>query len=116
MSKYFFQLISSICILVISCKNNELDYSKWEHYGGTKDAARYSSLTQINKTNVNHLKVAWQYHCGDSTLRSQIQCQPIVVNGILYGTTPKISVFAIDAVTGQELWKFNPFNIMKIKT
>ena len=39
----------------------------------------------------------------------EIQCQPIVVNGIMYGTTPSLSLFAIKADTGEEIWEFDPF-------
>ncbi|HAZ24977.1 MAG TPA: pyrrolo-quinoline quinone, partial [Algoriphagus sp.] len=54
----------------------------------------------------------WVYHTEDAGERSQIQCQPIVINGILYGTTPKLNVFALDAATGQEIWRFDPFTVL----
>lgn len=82
-------------------------YSRWEHYGGTKDAARYSSLQQINKNNIDSLAVAWEYHTGDNSKYSQIQCQPIVIDGVLFGTSPQLKVFALDAATGQERWHAN---------
>ncbi|WP_373493086.1 PQQ-binding-like beta-propeller repeat protein [Aquiflexum sp.] len=98
-----------------SCSGNQekyLDYSKWETYGGTKDAARYSSLDQINKENVSDLQVAWTFHTGDATERSQIQCQPIVVDGVLYATSPQLNVFALNAFSGELIWRFNPFQIL----
>lgn len=88
------------------------DYSKWEHFGGTKDAARYSSHSQITKENVKNLKVAWTFNTGDATERSQIQTQPIVVNDILYGVSPQLNVFALRADTGKPIWRFNPFQIL----
>ncbi|SDG19939.1 quinoprotein glucose dehydrogenase [Dyadobacter soli] len=93
----------------------------WLAYGGNKAGNRYSPLTQINLTNVNRLKVAWEYDAnkrpegvpaaGTPAARRpmEIQCQPIVVNGILYGTTPLLSLFALKADTGEELWRFDPF-------
>ncbi|HCX75325.1 MAG TPA: pyrrolo-quinoline quinone, partial [Algoriphagus sp.] len=87
-------------------------YTNWAHYGGPADASRYSSLAQITKENVSQLEVAWVYHTEDAGERSQIQCQPIVINGILYGTTPKLNVFALDAATGQEIWRFDPFTVL----
>lgn len=88
----------------------------WIAYGGNKAGNRYSPLTQVNPSNVGQLKVAWEY---DAAKRPEgapaprrameIQCQPIVVHGILYGTTPTLSLFALNAATGEELWKFDPF-------
>ena len=79
-------LYTIACLLAFACteKAPEIDYTNWSHYGGPVDGSRYSSLTQINKENVAQLEVAWTYHTGDATERSQIQCQPIVVNGLLY--------------------------------
>lgn len=88
------------------------DYSKWETFGGTKDAARYSASSQINKENVKNLEVAWTFNTGDATERSQIQCQPIVVDGVLFATSPQVNVFALDAATGKLLWRFNPFHLL----
>ncbi len=85
----------------------------WPAYGGNKAGNRYSPLTQINLQNVENLQPAWSYDTGENKNNGErgmdIQCQPIVVNGILYGTTPRMKLFAIDAATGKELWKFNPF-------
>ena len=91
-------------------KNDPPVSASWEVYGGNKEATRYSPLTQINKTNVGQLKVAWTYSPGepDTANRSQIQCNPIVVNGILYGATPRKNFFALNATTGKPVWFFNP--------
>ena len=101
-----------IFILLIGCAKNEEDYSKWLTYGGTKDAARYSSLKQITKDNVNQLEVAWEYKCGDGTTKSQMQCQPIVVDSFLYATTPALDLVALHAGTGKEIWRFNPLDVL----
>lgn len=107
-------LLVATCFLAFACaeKAPEVDYMNWSHYGGPEDGSRYSALNQINKQNVAQLEVAWTYHTGDATERSQIQCQPIVVNGLLYATTPKLNVFALDAATGEEVWRFDPFQIL----
>ncbi len=83
-------------------------YRGWEIYGGGADNIRYSALDQINRENISALQVAWSYDTGDVFPGSEMQCNPIVVNGVLYGTTPKLRVFAVDAATGEELWKFDP--------
>jgi quinoprotein glucose dehydrogenase len=88
----------------------------WTVYGGNKAGNRYSTLSQINTANVARLQTAWQYDAakkpeGTTAPRRQmeIQCQPIVVRGILYGTTPTLNLFALRGDTGEELWKFDPF-------
>ncbi len=84
-------------------------YAGWESHGGHADGTRYSSLDQINTGNVSQLKVAWTYRTGevDTTNKSQIQCQPIVVDGTIFATTSRLNVFALDAATGQERWRTN---------
>ncbi|HTE33619.1 MAG TPA: hypothetical protein VK666_24725, partial [Chryseolinea sp.] len=85
-------------------------------YGGNNANNRYSPLTQINADNVKHLQVAWMYFANekpDTThgIRAnarEIQCQPIVVNGVLYGTSAEANLFALNAGTGEQLWKFEP--------
>ncbi len=83
-------------------------YERWEVYGGGWDNIRYSGLTQIDRTNVKNLKVAWQYDTGDAFEGSEMQCNPIVVGGLLYATSPKLRVFALEAATGREVWSFDP--------
>ncbi|WP_373396770.1 PQQ-binding-like beta-propeller repeat protein [Algoriphagus halophilus] len=105
----------ALCIFfLVGCEGakEEIDYTDWSHYGGPEDGSRYSSLQQINKSNVAQLSIAWTYQTGDATERSQIQCQPIVVDGLLFGTTPKLNVFALDAETGKEVWRFDPFQVL----
>ncbi len=82
----------------------------WKVTGGSKKNLRYSSLDQIDTSNVMQLKVAWVYRSekGDSTKFGPIQCNPIVVDNILYGVSPKLKVFALDASTGKQLWQFDP--------
>ena len=85
----------------------------WPTYGGNAAGNRYSHLTQINTQTVKNLKLAWRYDTGDNKDSSQrgmdIQCQPIVVKGVLYGTSPRLKLFAIDAATGKQHWQFDPF-------
>ena len=84
----------------------------WEHYQGDPYRSQYSALDQINKSNVSRLQRAWIYHSGGADTvenRTQIQCNPIIVDGILYATSPQIHLFALNAATGKEVWRFNPF-------
>src|SRR5438874_7099658 len=79
----------------------------WPMHGGI-DNIRYSSLTQINRSNVSKLQVAWTYDSHDAFKGSEMQSNPVVVDGMLYVTTPTLKVVAIDAATGREIWKFDP--------
>jgi quinoprotein glucose dehydrogenase len=80
----------------------------WPLYGGTTDNTRYSTLGQITPANVAQLQVAWRYDSHDEFPGSEMQSNPIVVDGVLYATTPKLRVVALDAVTGREKWSFDP--------
>jgi quinoprotein glucose dehydrogenase len=82
----------------------------WPVYGGSDDHSHYTTLSQISPANVKKLKVAWTYATHDEFSGSEMQSNPIVVDGVLYATTPKLQVFALDAATGKELWKFDPNN------
>jgi quinoprotein glucose dehydrogenase len=87
--------------------------SDWPHYGGGPEQIRYSPLTQITPANVASLKVAWTYDTRDAFKGSEMQCQPVVAHGVLYATSPKLRVFALDAATGAERWSFNPLEAEK---
>ena len=100
------------CILYLSINLCSADnsYTTWETYGGDKHHTKYSSLDQINISNINRLQVAWQYSTGDAEEQgTQIQCNPIVVEGTLYATSPKLKVFALNAATGELIWRFDPY-------
>ena len=91
-------------------KNERPDYSGWAAYSGSKDGLRYSSNDQINAGNVTKLEVAWTYSSNDKDPdnRSQNQCNPIMIDGILYGTSPRLKLFALNAATGEVRWEFDP--------
>ncbi|HEV7605740.1 MAG TPA: PQQ-binding-like beta-propeller repeat protein [Steroidobacteraceae bacterium] len=76
----------------------------WPSYGGDDAKTRHSSLTQINRDNVNQLALAWQF---DTAAKGDTQTQPIVVGRTLYGYTPSHKAFALDAATGKQLWQFD---------
>jgi quinoprotein glucose dehydrogenase len=82
----------------------------WPVYLGDNARSHYSPLDQVNRNNVGRLAVAWTFRSGDvpAGVQSQIQCSPLVVGRTLYGATPMMSLFALDAATGRELWRFDP--------
>jgi quinoprotein glucose dehydrogenase len=92
------------CTIFQNNKNKKKDQD-WRFYGGSEGGDRYSSLSQINLRNVKNLQLAWTYNTGEN---GEMQTQPIVVNGIFYGVTSTMKLFALDPVTGRELWKFDP--------
>ncbi|MES2062091.1 MAG: pyrroloquinoline quinone-dependent dehydrogenase [Bacteroidota bacterium] len=104
-------LMALVAILAFGCTQKK-DYKGWPQYKGSNENIHYSSLNQVDTGNVKQLQVAWTYHTrdADSVNHSQIQCNPIVIGGVMYGTTPKMKLFAVDAATGQEKWQFNPFD------
>jgi len=76
----------------------------WPEYLGGPDRGHYSLLHQIDTSNVSRLRTAWVYHTGEF---GQMQCNPIVVKGVLYGATGTSEVFALDAASGRPIWRFN---------
>jgi len=79
-------------------------------YGGNTEHTHFTTLAHITPANVSKLKVAWTYQTHDEFPGSEMQANPIVLDGVLYATTPKLHVFALDAATGRELWRFDPNN------
>jgi quinoprotein glucose dehydrogenase len=101
-----------ILIFSFSCKQSPSAYfDGWTMVGGNPTGNKYSSLDQITVDNVDKLEVAWVYHTGDADYeaKSQIQCNPIIVDGVLYGTSPQLRLLALDAATGQEKWVYTPY-------
>ncbi len=101
-------------ILIQSCNKKENPKFKtgknWPVYLGDKYNSHHSPLTQINRDNVKQLQVAWEYKTGDADLNghTQIQCNPIIIDGIMYGSSPKLKIFALDAATGKQKWSYDP--------
>lgn len=79
----------------------------WPAYLGGLDSSQYSALDQIDRTNVAKLEVAWTYAVDEDA--GQIQGNPIVIDGVLFGTSPRLKLFAVNAATGEERWVFDPY-------
>ncbi len=82
----------------------------WERSHGSDYNTRFSLLDQIDQKNVSKLRMAWTYRSGDLSPQwnDNIQANPIVVDGVMYGPTMGRNVVAVDAVTGKERWRFSP--------
>lgn len=98
-----------VSILLVSSAENTVNVD-WISYNGGDDCNHFSKLSQINQANVLQLKLAWEYASGGAdTLKNttQIQCNPLIIKGIMYGVSAGSQVFALDAATGREIWKTN---------
>jgi quinoprotein glucose dehydrogenase len=116
-SRHFLALVGSLLILLLPVsgtlaaapenkwKDRFENYVDWAIYRGDKKANQYSSLAQINTTNVHRLKLAWEYRHGDPN-GPAMYSNPIMIDGLLYFTTPKVNAVALDASTGTEVWVF----------
>ena len=111
-------MLCSLLILSVCCdqrddqkspSNVETDkydnYVDWAIYRGDKKSNQYSELAQIHAANVHNLKPVWEYHTGDPNGPSMYS-NPIIIEGLMYFTTPRLDAVAINAVNGKEVWKF----------
>ena len=102
-------LILASCLMLFflfNCKNSNSkasSYTTWSSYLGDSGRSHYSTLSEITPKNVTGLKVAWSYKAPDW---GQMQMNPIVVDSVLYGVTAALRAFALNAATGEELWRF----------
>ena len=118
-------LIVALCLIVLSTIQlhagektaSPARQGEWRFHGGDPGGMRFSPLKQINRKNVIKLKEAWTYHMGElerphsekvRNLIAAFECTPLVVDGVLYLSTPSSRVIALDAETGKEIWKFDP--------
>ena len=90
---------------LLSCTGAFAADRDWPAYGGDAHKTRHSPLTQINRDNVRQLTTAWSFDTGE---KGDTQTQPIVVDRVLYGYTPRHKTVALDAASGKLLWTFDP--------
>lgn len=84
---------------------NAAGNTDWLTYGHDYAETRFSTLDQVNDTNVAELGVAWTFDTG--SFRG-LESTPLVYDGVIYATRPWSSVFALDARTGEKLWDYDP--------
>lgn len=104
--------------ILFSCNSLNNKDQQWPVTGGSKENIHYTSLTQIDTSNVGDLQIAWTYYSEnrDSTRYGAMECNPIIIDRVLYGVSPKLKLFAINAASGKELWTFNPADSIANKT
>jgi glucose dehydrogenase len=105
-------LISALFLLMLGCSTNQQKSSldkadakqaDWPSYGMNLKSQRYSGATQINTSNVEKLAEAWRFKSG---ITATFQATPIVQQGVMYLSLPFNHVVALNAKTGQELWRY----------
>jgi quinoprotein glucose dehydrogenase len=104
----------ALALSLAGCRCREADHTTWRVYGGGADNTHYSALKQINRDNVKQLQVAWTFDTEDASTGSEMECNPIIVAGVLYATTPRANLIAVDAATGKLRWRFDPWEKEKL--
>jgi quinoprotein glucose dehydrogenase len=99
-------LLAGATFLLSSFGKSKHETENWGIVGGAR-GMHYSPLHQINCANVKNLERVWQFDSNDQFEGSEMQCNPLVLDGVLYGTTPRLRVVALDAATGKMLWDFD---------
>ena len=99
----FFAVTSFAQVNYERIRSSELEPQNWLTYSGNFQSHRFSSLTQINKTNVAQLKPVWVYQMRDP---GKVETTPLVVDGILYISEKPHVVTALDGRTGRPLWTY----------
>ncbi|MEJ2050330.1 MAG: pyrroloquinoline quinone-dependent dehydrogenase [Calditrichota bacterium] len=112
--RYLLYLTCLSLVLLAGCEQgnrpiSSAGYRTWQVAGGNAGFQHSSNLDQINRDNVQHLQRAWTFESGDAYDGSEMEANPIIVDSVLYTTTPKLRLIALQAATGQLLWAFNPF-------
>lgn len=103
-------LATVAALLASGCGPDQPDVD-WPHYLGDLGRSHFSELAGIDRANVAELGLAWRYDAGDLQPGvSAMDTTPLVVDGVLYGLTPTLDAFALDAATGEELWRYRSDN------
>lgn len=96
-----------LSFFLLNCQPRENKYNEWKIYRGGAESNAYSQLNQINRKNVSKLQVAWIFNTEDTG--PTIECNPIIIDGVMYVTSPALKVMALNAATGKLIWVFDPF-------
>src|SRR5690606_32514232 len=82
------------------------------------ERSHYSELTQINRENAHRLQLAWTFRGAEleEGQRTQIQCNPLAIGGVLYLTTAHQDLVAVDGATGREIWRFDVRSLGRNRT
>lgn len=97
-------------ILFTACRNHD---RSWSMYKADAASSSYSPLKQISRENVSRLQPAWTFYPADAVKDGwpgRSQCNPIVIDGVMYASSARHRIYAIDAGNGKMIWSFDPFD------
>ena len=110
----FLRLIAlGIALLPGSCNLRQDHGRTWSVYKADAESSSYSPLDRVNKANVGALKSAWTFHPNDARAGARsgnAECNPIIIDGVMYATSARHRLYAIDASTGGLRWSYDPFD------
>ncbi|MDA0350254.1 MAG: PQQ-binding-like beta-propeller repeat protein [Verrucomicrobia bacterium] len=112
-SLYLFSILFLFCIFT-GCKDGTKSGTEnhdWPGYLGDGSSSQYSTLNQITPENVNQLQLAWTFEAGgaDGGNQTNIQCNPLIIDGVVYAISAKSNLIALNGASGEQLWRMNPF-------
>jgi quinoprotein glucose dehydrogenase len=89
-SRIFVWLLITVFVITSCREQQQNEYTSWPQYKGSNENIHFSALTEVDTNNVKQLQVAWEYHTGDADTanHSQIQCNPIIVDGVMLACLP----------------------------
>lgn len=100
-----------IFILMISCQPDA--GRTWSVYKADAASSSHSPLKEITVENVEGMRPAWTFYPNDARAGSRsgnAECNPIIIDGVMYATSARHRLYAIDAATGKQRWTYDPFN------
>ena len=119
---HLFSPLLFLSVLILSgCENNDTssqvsatgekgrlnNFVDWATYRGDQEGSHYSSLSQITTENVQLLEEVWTYDA-DTIIRPGMSSNPIIIEGVMYFSDAELNLIALNAATGEELWRFDP--------
>src|SRR6266516_4577031 len=110
---WFLAIVLTASLALLAAQEPGSRQVEWLYYGGDPANTKYSPLADITVQNVERLQVAWQWKHWETALGQYgttpgfFESTPLMIDGVLYVTTPYNSIAALDAETGKELWRFD---------
>lgn len=102
-----------VFLLLIGCQSDTDKDRTWEVYLSDAESSQYSSLDQINVSNVDQLQEAWRFEISDMPEGARpgtCESNPIIVDGVLYATSARDWLYAINAETGEQIWSYDAYD------
>jgi quinoprotein glucose dehydrogenase len=106
----FILLLACFCLFACQKPASD-DFFTWTTYSGDPWGSKFTALDQIRPDNLDQLQLAWVYRTGDhrNSPRTTIECNPIIIGERMFISSPGLKVMALQATTGQEIWRFDPY-------